>query len=120
MDWIASMAQSQPTETSAQDRTGGCLIRLCWFVLGNIALLITAKVISSHRNSFLSWADLIFWLIVPAVIAVRYFDITRMGGRTVDGKPATMRHWRRYSVMFSAVCLLLWALAHVLARIWKQ
>ena len=52
------------------------------------------------------------------MLGVRYLDIRKFGGRTADGAaPATMAHWRRYALLLIGVCLLLWTLAHVAARI---
>jgi len=94
----------------------GCLIRLCWMVLGNIALLIAAKMTSNHTGFSISFADVAFWLIVLFLAGIRYFDITRMGGLTVTmNKPATMAHWRRYVLFLVLIGLVLWGIAHAVA-----
>jgi hypothetical protein len=85
---------------------------------GNVALMIAAIAIWKNREGLFSVADAIFWALAAIVLGVRYLDIRKFGGRTADGAaPATMAHWRRYALLLIGVCLLLWTLAHVAARI---
>jgi len=43
-------------------------------------------------------------------------DISRLGGQTVFGQPATLRDWRRYVLMLGAISLAIWGLAHAAAH----
>jgi hypothetical protein len=61
-------------------------------------------------------ADAVFWATAGLVIAVRYLDIKRFHGQTVTSQPATMAHWRRYAVFMLGISLVIWSLAHVMAR----
>ena len=59
-------------------------------------------------------ADMIFWLIAFALILARYVDIKYLKGETADNKPATLKHWRRYSVILLIAAVLLYLLAKIL------
>ena len=50
-----------------------------------------------------------------ALPIVRYMDIRLFDGATADNQPATMSHWRRYTVTVLAVSLVLWVGAHLLS-----
>ena len=95
---------------------GGCLVRLCWMAFGNFALILIAVRIATMRGVALSVMDLAFWGTVALLIAVRYWDISKLKGLTVMYQPATMPHWRRYAIGLTLVSLAVWALAHWLAR----
>ncbi len=99
-----------------QDTASGCLVRLLWMLLGNIVLAASAMSIS-HRTTFFSGADLVFWVTVVTIIWLRYIDIARFHGQTVTGAPANMSQWRRYCVLMAAVAFAIWIIAHACA--WK-
>lgn len=94
----------------------GCLIRLFWFFGGNILLLFLLISIFNRRSVTIS--DLGFFIVVACLIISRYVDIRYLNGRTAEGEPATMHHWRKYSAMLLAVSLGIWVLTHVIGRIW--
>ena len=110
------MATPQKEVLPNQDAASGCLVRLVWMLLGNLVLVISALSIS-HRAASFSGADVVFWVTVVAVIWLRYIDITRLHGQTATGTPATMAHWRRYSMLMAAGAFALWIIAHAYA--WK-
>jgi len=60
---------------------------------------------------------MIFWLIALALILARYVDIKFLKGETADNKPATLKHWRRYSVILLSAAGLLYLLAKILAAL---
>ena len=93
--------------------TTGCLpvvVRLFWLIAGNVALSFLALSIAQQRA--FSVRDLAYWVTVAVLIVARYFDITRLGGETKDGEPATLSHWRRYVVVLLVASGALWVLAH--------
>jgi hypothetical protein len=93
----------------------GCLARLFWVLLGNVALGISAIEVSKSPGGRFSAGDFLFWAIVVALLCVRYADIKLLGGQTATGQPASMGHWRRYAVLLVGVSLCLWLLVHGLA-----
>jgi len=104
--------------SSSQGRPGGCLARLFWMLIGNLCLLLCAKVISDGAAYALGPADLVFWAIIVLLMAVRYLDIRRFGGLTAWGQPASLGHWRRYAALLLIFALLLWFSARGVAA-WK-
>ena len=102
-------------QSVAYDRPGGCLLRLFWMAFGNLALiLITLLIIERRAFSALDGA---YWLIVVALVVVRYVDITRFAGRTASYEPATMRHFRRYTLGLLAGAAAAWTCIHALSRL---
>jgi hypothetical protein len=85
-------------------------------LVGNSILVVTAVHIARRQGGFFSLADIVFWGIVPLLIAARYFDIRYGAGETAMGEPATMKHWVHYTWLLLAVSLVVWAIAHVLAH----
>jgi hypothetical protein len=109
------MAEPDKKVDAANQMTGAvCLVRLIWMMFGNGALIICIGVIAAHKGSFLSVADAVFWVVVLALIWLRYVDITRMKGMTVFAQPATLSHWKRYVCLLLGFSLAAWAAAHTL------
>lgn len=92
----------------------GFLARLYWMLAGNGALGLMAALIAAS-SSALSWLDLAYWGIVSSLVAVRYADVTALGGSTADGAPASRAHWRRYTAVLSIVAAGIWATARAAA-----
>jgi hypothetical protein len=100
-----------------QGQFSGCLVRLFWMFLGNVVLLFSAKAISDREAYALSIADLVFWGFVLALIIIRRVDISKLGGLTAAGQPASMVHWRRYAIVLLVLALVLWGSAHGIAAL---
>jgi hypothetical protein len=80
--------------------------------VGNLVLVAVALSIMRAPRWTLTARDALFWAAVAAALALRWLDVTRLGGRTADGKPATRAHWVRYALSVAALSGLLWAAAH--------
>ena len=87
------------------------MLRRGWMFYGNLVLVVCAILIATIRG-YSSAIHVVFWATVPACIALRCFDITRMNGRTVTNKPATLRHGRRYALVLSVAAAMVWGTAH--------
>jgi hypothetical protein len=108
--------RNQTNLSSGEISASGCLIRLCWMFIGNVALFFTAVYIWHSKSSVFSLLDIIFWGIVLFTIIIRHLDIRKFKGLTMKGDgPATMAHWRRYSAVLVLISLLIWGVAHGLA-----
>jgi hypothetical protein len=109
------MSDQAKQELPTTEQTGclGGVIRLLWLMVGNFALVLIAVALAQRQA--LSALDLTFWAIVIGLIVLRYIDITRLGGRTTDEKPASLQHWRRYLVLLLLAAGGLWALARGVA-----
>lgn len=108
--------QSATNETHGAAPQGclGGIVRMFWMLFGNGALaLLSFKIAQSGRVSPL---DAVFWVLVVAMVALRYIDITRLAGQTTNCERATLRDWRRYLVTLVGIAAAVWALAHTLLR----
>lgn len=99
----------------SQSSFAGVILRLFWFLAGNLILFITGIRIS--QSASFAFLDLIFWGTVAAMLVARFADIRFFGGQTADGAAATLADWRGYALKLSAVALGLWLVVHLLARL---
>lgn len=79
---------------------------------GNIALV--AATLGIYKSAGWTIADLLFWIVVGALIGSRYVDIVRYQGKTADGEPATTAHLKRYVVVLLGTATVVWAVARAL------
>lgn len=97
------------------DRQGGflsILARLFWMAIGNVVLVMSCVSISQQKGAMFQTADVVFWITVPILILVRYLDIKLWDGQTAMGTPATMAHWKKYSILLLAGSTVVWLLCH--------
>jgi len=97
---------------NATPAPAGCLLRLFWMLIGNAIVYASLAVIAFEGAPFPSALDVVVWVTVALTLVARHRDITRWGGQTASGEPATLAHWRR----FAAVVILVTAAASVLAH----
>lgn len=105
----------QSAQRAPQGRDG-CLagiVRITWMAFGNLALFLFA--VMGARRPAPSAYDAAFAGLVLGLVILRYLDITRFGGETSDGEPATLSHWRRYALGLVGVAAAMWALARLAA-----
>jgi len=108
--------KNEQSEKREYESPLGPLVRLFWVLLGNAILAFCAVSIAQSDPGFGTAADAIFWTTVGCLMAARYVDIRYLGGYTAYGEPATMAHWRRYSVILAVISAAVWALVHAVAR----
>lgn len=106
--------QQTPTKPESSSGCLSIVVRLTW-IFGASLLVFGAIFIAQGKAAGL--ADMIFWLIALALIVARYVDIRFLKGETADNKPATIKHWRRYSVILLSAAGLLYLLAKILAAL---
>ncbi len=112
------MPQHSPHEPSpppAQSSFLALIVRLTWMLFGNAALALLAVHIA--KTGSLTAADMLFWAVAAVMVGVRYIDITRFGGLTTEGEPASLRHWQRYTGYLLAAATGLYAVARAVASI---
>jgi len=89
--------------------------RILWFAIIPVALFFVFVFIVKEHAAIPSLLDALYWGLVVALSVIRYVDVRCFRGETGEGKPATMKDWRRFSILVSAVSLPAWVLAHILA-----
>lgn len=103
------------SQDTAPAGCAGLIARITWMMAGNAALAVIAVLILQAGSP--SALDVFFWGVVVALLAVRYVDVTRLGGLTADGEPASIGHWRRYALYLVGATAALWTLAHAGGRL---
>ncbi len=96
------MAQSTD-RIPPDDKAPGCfgvLIRLFWLYGGVVILIFSGVDIALRGNR--AFTIVLYWLAVVAIMVARFVDIRFFHGETYNGKPATMKHWRRHVVLILA------------------
>ena len=113
----AAEGETMENQTSVATPTpAGCLLRLVWMLAGNGALYLSLVMIATTGAPLPSQYDAIALLAVVLIVVARRLDITRFGGRTASGEPATLGHWRRHTLGVCVATTLSWVLAHFIAR----
>lgn len=92
----------------------GALLRLYWMFFGVFPLPLILIYMFQNRPVLGTLFDIIFFIGVAALVAVRFLDIRYHGGLTGDGKPATLRDWQRYSALILALGVGGWVAARLL------
>lgn len=108
-----SQEKSPKSSDSESTSLGALLLRLTWMAFGNIVLMICAALVSKGTAPVLT--DVLFFATAVGLVVVRYVDITRFGGQTSEGEPATLADWRKYAIGVSIVSLVIWGLAKLAA-----
>lgn len=83
---------------------------------GNGLLAYMVFYVIHHPSRSVMIPGLMYAGTLIAMIVVRYVDIRFLNGETAEGKPATLAHWRQYSVILIAVALIVWIAACLSAR----
>lgn len=99
-----------PTEADSESM-GGCLTRLGWLMIAPVALVALGAVVARNGSGPWSVESVVYWTVVVVAMAVRYVDIFRFRGETMDGAPASREDWRRYRLRFPALALAGWSAA---------
>jgi hypothetical protein len=107
-----------PSQDPQQDAPSGCLFRLFWMILGNMALLAVAGQLLTCPRGWFSGLDVAYWSVVALLIAARYADIRYCKGTTGEGKPCTLEDWRRYAVIVVLSTGVVWLALHFLSAFW--
>jgi hypothetical protein len=89
------------------------LVRVFWMLLGNAILAISAIFITQGKDWKFQTADVVFWVIVAALLLARYLDIKFYSDSDSTGQPASMVNWRKYAAILLIISTAVWVLAHV-------
>jgi hypothetical protein len=85
------------------------LVRFSWILVGNVILFFLALSIVVNKAGIT--CDYAYWITVVALIGIRLLDIKKFAGETADFEPATMAHWRKYTIKLILVALFVYILA---------
>jgi hypothetical protein len=88
--------------------------RLTWLFFGPILLAFVTVVIATRHEGGFSFSDLVFFLVLGAVLAGRWLEFRSGDPRTATGEPATLQHLHRYTVALTGIGLVVWGAATLL------
>ena len=105
-----------PVQNDTVSSSGlGLLCRLFWFFIGNIILLILAIKIAFPGTKSIAF-DIFYWITTFCLILTRYFDIRFFKGQTAYSEPATMVHWKRYSIFIVLISVGLFVISRAIGH----
>jgi hypothetical protein len=86
-------------------------LRFFWLVGGyGILFMLGLGIFTDHFFSIMI-STILYWMTFVAIITGRFIDVRFLNGKTDQGEPATLLHWRNYSLKVFAVAALLWLIA---------
>lgn len=109
--------QNQQLPQNTEEGTGclPALPRLLWMFGGPITLIFCLLYMVLGRATLA--VDSIYVLSVCSMVVVRYLDIKLYKGEKFNGQPATLNHWRRYSLALLLGAAVLFAAAKAFSRL---
>jgi hypothetical protein len=96
------------------DSLSGCFVRLAWFIIGPIFLILGAIIIATNRLAFPGIADLVYAIIAVAAIAARLIDIPGKTKVSEEQHKTANSSALKYIVIFGIVSVILLAIAHLI------
>jgi hypothetical protein len=91
-----------------------------WFLLGPLILLLTFMSIVRAATGWLTALDLVFFVVVAAMVFGRWVEQRSGQGVTMSGEPSTWEDFRRYATWLPVLATALWIVANVLGNHWFQ
>ncbi|MCI0381313.1 MAG: hypothetical protein L0215_27320 [Gemmataceae bacterium] len=94
------------------------LCRLTWMLFGPFALMFAAFSIVRLGESWLTAADIAFFVILGVMLLGRYLEFQSGQAQTASGEPATRAHLVRYLTVMPVVAIGAWVLLNLVAVHW--
>jgi hypothetical protein len=92
------------------------LLRLYWMFIGHIAVIMAAVGICANQLQSSILINSLYFLAAICLPVSRYIEIKKYHGETAEGEPATMAHWKRFTIMVAAYSIALWVVVQVVMR----
>jgi hypothetical protein len=102
--------------TPREPAQAGFPLRIFWMLLGHAIVFLSLGVVLVDKLPFPSVLDAVVWITVVLMIVARRVDIVRYRGTTATGEPATLAHWRGYTLNVIWVTAFVSAMVHTLGR----
>jgi hypothetical protein len=91
------------------------LTRLFWIFGGTVTLIYCLIYIILRKATFAVY--LIYILATISLVVVRFVDIKYFKGEKMNGEPASLSHWRRYTLLLLICSGILFVIAKTLAKL---
>jgi hypothetical protein len=90
--------------------------RMFWMAMGPILAAISLYYIGTAGTGWLTFADLLYFLIVGGMLLGRWVEFRGGNPQTSTGEPATPADLRRYVVTLTVLGPVLWVLANLIGN----
>jgi hypothetical protein len=90
--------------------------RLTWLMLGPVALALMIWAIASKGRGWLTGLNAAFFVVLGLTILGRWVEQRSGAATTLTGRPATLAHCKRYTVVLLAVAAVAWVVANLVGR----
>jgi len=87
-------------------------------LLGPLALFFIAAYILRDAHPPLSLPSLVYFGTLVITVVMRLFDIEFLGGTTLGGHPARIKHWVTYALFTAFAATLAWGVIQYI--IWSE
>lgn len=117
MFFLFSSLPAEPPQKSSYTPIGSLVMRVYWLVIGHLLIFsFGVAILMNHlQNNLL--INCCFWVSVVLCPIARWVDIKRYKGQTSEGEPATMQHWKKYTLFVVGYAVPLWIAVQFLARV---
>ena len=102
--------QNEKPDTSGAT---GCLTRLLWSMGIPVLAIFNLILFVEKRPGFPDIYDLTYFLLLLAIIAVRYIDIVYFGGTASDGSTASKKDWKLLTSISAVVFIAAWSIVRL-------
>jgi hypothetical protein len=92
--------------------------RLTWMLFGPILLMITTGYIVTKGTGWLTPPDVLFFLILLAMLLGRWLEFRLGTPLTSTGEPATEAHLIRYLSVTPVLGVAIWLVANLISNHW--
>ncbi len=95
----------------------GFFIRIYWMLYGNIITIFIALYILLKNPESSTLLSIFYFLNIACLVFLRYVDIRYLNGMTTECEPATMSHWKKYSIILIISSIILMLTVQLLKKI---
>lgn len=82
--------------------------RLAWMIFGPLALFLCLSAVGRSGGEWFGVADSVFFGVVAAMIACRFYEFRTGQALTASGDPMTASVLSRYALALGLICLAVW------------
>jgi hypothetical protein len=90
--------------------------RLSWMIVGPFALALVAVGITERRDGWFGALDLIYFVVLGAMLLGRWLEFQYSRPLTAAGEPASVHDLRRYALVLGALGLGAWVVANLIGN----
>jgi len=90
--------------------------RVCWMLVGPLALVLFTYGIIRAGSGWVTWIDLGYFIVLGLMVGGRWLEFRGGNPLTSTGEPAKSEDLRRYTTTATGVGLAIWIAANILGN----